>query len=253
MTYGFLRAEAASLAPARITTEGEMRLRVLFVVAALSALMVATVPAWAKPTAKLIKVDVFKQAGKPGPATANCSPDGTANGVYAVTGWAIGGDRTAHLNTATVPSGLGSVTATLQAAFDAWRVKTGVPKVTVAADGNVTRYTANRQYDLLWGRTGGSSIAVTYTWRWTDGLVESDTVFNAGLRWGQLPNDPDGCDLSKPVYDVGNIATHEFGHSYGLDHPAGDRFETMYAYGYTGETLKRSPANGDVSGVSSVY
>jgi hypothetical protein len=27
----------------------------------------------------------------------------------------------------------------------------------------------------------------------------------------------------------------------------------MYPYGYTGETLKRSPANGDKAGISAVY
>ena len=54
-------------------------------------------------------------------------------------------------------------------------------------------------------------------------------------------------------YDVANIATHEFGHSYGLGHPSGARFETMYAYGYSGETLKRSLATGDRNGVSALY
>jgi hypothetical protein len=230
-----------------------MRLRAWIVSGTCLALLIGAAPAYAAPRAKLIHVHVFKTQGKPGPAQANCSPDGPANGGYAFTGWEIPANQTAHLNVATVPSSLGNITAALQSSFDGWRVNTSIPRITVAGDGNVTRYTANHRYDLLFARVGGSSIAVTYTWRWSDGSIESDTVFNNRLAWAQLPNDPDGCDLSAPRYDVANIATHEFGHTYGLDHPAGDRFESMYAYGYTGETLKRTPANGDSAGITALY
>lgn len=230
-----------------------MRLRIAFVVAALAGLMVAAVPAWAKPTAKLIKVDVFKQGAKP-TAKANCSNDGAANGGYEVTGWKVQANKTARLTTSTIPSGLSQadVVSALQASFNAWS-GSGVPSVNVTTGGTVTRYTANHSYDLLFGRTGGSSIAVTYTWRWSNGEIESDTVFNSGLRWGIIPESGDGCNEEYPVYDLANIATHEFGHTYGLDHPAGDRFETMYAYGFTGETLKRTPANGDEAGIDFLY
>ncbi|MFY9585872.1 MAG: matrixin family metalloprotease [Actinomycetota bacterium] len=229
-----------------------MRLRTLFVVAALSALMVAAVPAWAKPTAKLIKVDVFKQGAKP-TARANCSNDGATNGLYKLTGWKVVGDKTAHLNTSTVPSGIASgVQAALQASFDAWNAS-GVPHITVATNGTVTRYTANHSYDLLWGRTGGSSIAVTYTWQWSNGEMESDTVFNSGLSWANINATADGCNEAVAAYDVANIATHEFGHTYGIDHPGDDRYETMYAYGYTGETLKRSIGSGDQTAITTLY
>lgn len=229
-----------------------MRLRGLAASVAFMALSVAAAPAWAPLRATLIDVHGIKMAGKPGPATANCSPDQPANGGFELTGWQVGGDKTAYLTTSSVPSSLGSVTSTLQAAFDAW-LEPGVPKITVAGGGTVTRATANHRYELMWGRAGGSTLAVTYTWRWSDGTIESDTVFNKAVSWALLPNDPDGCDLSKPFYDVGNIAAHEFGHTYGLGHPAGDRFETMYAYGYSGETLKRSPANGDLAGINQNY
>jgi hypothetical protein len=190
---------------------------------------------------------------KPGSGTANCSNDGTTHGQYALTGWAVAaGGQTAHLNTSTIPSGLSQsgVLSALNASFSAW---TGAPKITVQGNGTVTRYTANHSYDLLWGRTGGSSIAVTYTWQWSDGSIESDTVFNKGLPWALINATSDGCNESVAKYDVANIATHEFGHTYGLDHASGDRFETMYPYGYTGETLKRSPADGDKAGVNAVY
>jgi hypothetical protein len=220
--------------------------------AAVAALIVGVFPAGASAHATLIDVHGIKMAGKPGPATANCSPDGAVNGLYGLTGWQVGGARTARLNASTVPSALGSVTSTLQAAFNVWRANGNVPQITVATGATVTKPTANRSYDLMWGRTSGSSLAVTYTWRWNDGTIESDTIFNSRVPWAQLVDDGDGC-VSQPVYDVGNIATHEFGHTYGLDHPPGDRFETMYAYGYTGETLKRSPASGDIAGINANY
>lgn len=193
---------------------------------------------------------VEKSPGKPGGGSANCANAQPSNGTYALTGWAVGGPTVAHLNPATVPASVGSATAALQASFSAW---TGAPAITVATDGTVSRYTANRSYDLMWGSTGGS-LATTYTWRWNDGTVESDIVFNKGVSWFQAATEGDGCiETAGNSYDVANIGTHEAGHVYGLDHPAGDRFETMYAYGYSGETLKRSPSTGDKAGIAAIY
>ena len=206
------------------------------------------------PGSYAILIDVHRaRAAKPS-GTANCSNAGAESGKYAYTGWKIAASRQAHLNVSSVPAYLGSVTTDLQSSWNAWRAAdSAVPSVSVRTDGSVTKYTANRSYDLLWGRTGGS-LATTYTWRWNDGFIESDTVFNRGYTWWRAPGEGDGCyENAGSVYDVANIATHEFGHSYGMDHPANARFETMYAYGYTGETLKRSLATGDTAGIRALY
>ncbi len=93
--------------------------------------------------------------GKPAPA-ANCSNTGAESGAFTHTGWRVGDDQTAHLTASTVPSYLGSVASALQSSWDAWSsVDAGVPSVDIATDGTVTRYKANRAYNLLWGRTGG--------------------------------------------------------------------------------------------------
>jgi hypothetical protein len=205
--------------------------------------------------AVLVDVDAIHKGEAKGNATgtANCSNAGAESGNYTYTGWKIAAPRTAHLNPGTVPGYLGGVTTALQASWSAWEVDAAVPHVTLATNGTVAKYTANRLYDVLWGRTGGS-LATTYTWQWNDGLIESDTVFNLKYRWWKGPSEGDGCyEGAGNVYDVANIATHEFGHSYGLGHPSSARFETMYAYGYSGETLKRSPASGDRNGVSALY
>lgn len=208
--------------------------------------------------AVLIGVHVTRAAAKPVPTTANCSnqPTNPGNGGYAFTGWEVQGARTARLNAATVPGYLttSSVIAALDASFDAWdQAESAAPNIDVTTGSTITRATANHAYDLLFGRTSGSSIAVTYTWRWSNGEIESDTVFNSRLSWFTASGEGDGCLESQPRYELRNIATHEFGHTYGLTHPDGARWETMYAYGFTGETLKWSPGAGDTDGIRALY
>jgi hypothetical protein len=195
---------------------------------------------------------------RPVPTTANCSnqPGNPGNGGYVFTGWEVQGAKTARLNASTVPSGMSSsaVVSALNASFNAWeQADASVPNITVDTGATITKATANHSYDLLFGRTSGSSIAVTYTWRWSNGEVESDTVFNSRLSWFMAASEGDGCYESTARYDLRNIATHEFGHTYGLTHPDGARWETMYAYGFTGETLKWSLGAGDTDGARALY
>ena len=212
----------------------------------------------AKPTVTLIDVHEIKMAARnpagPPSGGANCTNAGAATGRYALTGWAVQGNKTALFNTTTVPSYLGvaATTSAMSAGFNVW---TGAPSINVATSTTSSlKPTANHQYELMFGKTGGTTLAVTYTWRWSTGEVESDTLFNTSVTWANLGSEGDGCyETAGAVYDVGNIATHEFGHTFGLDHPSSARFETMYAYGYSGETLKRSPASGDLAGINAIY
>ena len=232
-----------------------VRLAVAFAAAVAAT---TSIPAQAaKPDATLIHVHEIKAARDPARpnAGANCTNAGAETGRYALTGWAVQGSKTALFNTTTLPSNLG-LTATLNALQQGFSVfSPPAPAITVATSTTSSvKPTANRTYELMFGKAGGSTLAVTYTWRWSDGTVESDTLFNTAITWANLGAEGDGCyENAGSVYDVGNIATHEFGHTYGLDHPSSARFESMYAYGYSGETLKRSLASGDVNGVNAVY
>lgn len=225
--------------------------------ATLAAAATSVAPAHAaKPTATLIDVHEIKAArtpARPG-GTANCVNAGAATNRYVLTGWAVQGNKTALFNTTTLPAylGLSATTSALQAGFSAWQ---GAPSINVSnSTSSSLKPTANHQYELMFGKAGGTTLAVTYTWQWSTGEIESDTLFNTSVVWANLGAEGDGCyETAGAVYDVGNIATHEFGHTFGLDHPSSARFETMYAYGYSGETLKRSPTSGDLAGINAIY
>ena len=191
-------------------------------------------------------------------ATANCSnqPASPGNGGYVFTSWKVKGNKVASLNTNSIPSNLGAnaVRTQLSNSFAAWKgAESAAPTIAVTGSTTITKATANHSYDVLFGRIGAASIAVTTTWRWPNGDIESDTVFNNRLKWFIASAEGDGCLESQARYDLANIATHEFGHTYGLGHPAGARWETMYAFGFRGETLKRSLGAGDRAGIRARY
>ncbi|HEX5578316.1 MAG TPA: hypothetical protein VFY43_01485, partial [Candidatus Limnocylindria bacterium] len=125
---------------------------------------------------------------KPQPV-ANCSnqPSNPGNGGYEFTGWTVQDNKTASLNPSTIPSGLGTaaqVRTQFANSFAAWKgAESAAPSITVTGTTSITKATANHSYDLMFGRAGGSTIAVTYTWQWSNGEIESDTVFNSRLSW----------------------------------------------------------------------
>ena len=93
-----------------------------------------------------------------------------------------------------------------------------------------------------------------------DGRVEfrvwaprADTV-SLRLRGSDVQLQPvgDGCYEGVTKYDLQDVATHEFGHTYGLDHVSA-AFDTMAPTATLGETYKRSLASGDAAGLRSIF
>jgi len=102
--------------------------------------------------------------------------------------------------------------------------------------------------------SGDNTIAVTIVWGIFNGppfareLVEWDQVYDdVTFDWSN-----DG--VSTSTMDFENIATHELGHTVGMDHPEDTcTEETMYAFAAEGETKKRDLNGGDIAGVANLY
>lgn len=83
-------------------------------------------------------------------------------------------------------------------------------------------------------------------------LVEWDQVYDDWDFDWSADCEAEACDQKM---DFGNIATHELGHSVGMDdlYEAKCSEETMYGYAGYGETKKRTLESGDIFGISQLY
>jgi predicted Zn-dependent protease len=93
-------------------------------------------------------------------------------------------------------------------------------------------------------------IAVTSIWynRKTKQIVEFDMLFNTYYTWGDATQ-------NSTVMDLQNIATHEFGHSVGLNDVYITQCSSVTMYGYSdyGETQKRTLEQPDITGLQKIY
>jgi hypothetical protein len=108
--------------------------------------------------------------------------------------------------------------------------------------------------EYSFGSTSSNVIAVAVVWGYFYGppglreIIEYDVKFNKDIAWRDATVDPS-------VMDYLNIAVHETGHGAGL----GDVYETacsevtMYGYGSTGETKKRTLEQQDINGLHQLY
>lgn len=99
-------------------------------------------------------------------------------------------------------------------------------------------------------------IAVTNVWGYFYGppktreLVEWDMLFNTGGGW-----DWGDATSNSALMDLQNIATHELGHSAGMNdlYTTSCNLETMYGYSTEGELIKRDLNSGDIAGIKALY
>lgn len=97
-------------------------------------------------------------------------------------------------------------------------------------------------------RLGGTTLAVQYAWTSGGVVVESDSGYNTQATWST--NGASG------TYDLQGVAAQEFGHGYGLGHSdtsSASQCLTMYPYGSSGDTSKRTLGDGDIAGIKARY
>lgn len=102
--------------------------------------------------------------------------------------------------------------------------------------------------------SSSNAIAVTIIW----GIFGGPSAGRELVEWDQIYDDVD-FDWSSSgeggKMDFENIATHELGHSVGLDdlYDSNCSEQTMYGYASYGETKKQTLESGDIAGISTLY
>lgn len=112
----------------------------------------------------------------------------------------------------------------------------------------------DNQNEVYFGNISSSgAIAVTIVW----GVFAGPPFARELVEWDQVYDDVDfGWSLTGEAgkMDFDNIASHEDGHSAGMDHPDDSCLEeTMYRFGDYGETKKQTLNAGDIAGINALY
>jgi hypothetical protein len=232
-----------------------MRKKALVLMALLLVISFASVVE-AKPN-RLIEKRVFIHRAKPdNPGKPDKPPKGDGGGggkewyKYSGIHWASS-DLAVSYIVDLDGSGLESDPAIniIVSSFEVWDVETETEIFGSASQGDTVAGVRDDINGISFGQDEPGIIAVTSIWYYTlsGEIVEVDTLFNTYYTWS-LSGDSGKMDL-------GNIATHEFGHWLLLEDlynkPAGD--QTMYGYSTYGEISKQSLESGDIAGIEAIY
>lgn len=224
---------------------------------------------YADPDHPGVRVRVFVHEPRPAkPSTGSatspvlvfvCPSDNPSSAVVPPTGWHLPSNWTYTLNTASVPSSVGSANLPTIAsnAFSQWTSALG-GKVNITRtpfDTTVNRASFDGIHVIAWGRTSGTALGVTYTWYYTatHEVAEVDTIMNQKFPWYWNAANPACTDANS--YDAQDILTHELGHWMGLNDTYDAIFSnnTMFGYGSKGEIKKDTLTTGDINGVKAIY
>jgi hypothetical protein len=95
-------------------------------------------------------------------------------------------------------------------------------------------------------------LGTTYTRRIGMTYTEADTVFNMSVPWNSYRGDLQFTAKGEVLNDLLRVATHEFGHSLGLDHPD-THGQVVVALMNSLQSNLESLAPDDIAGVQALY
>ncbi len=122
---------------------------------------------------------------------------------------------------------------------------------TTTANANITSSATCAARDsknvVAWGALPANYLTYTCWWvdSWGDNL-ESDQKYATGMAWSSSPTCYSG-------YDLQGVATHEWGHTYGLTHVDGSTGQVMKGGSGTCEVSQRTLGHGDMLGIDWLY
>ncbi|MFH1017043.1 MAG: matrixin family metalloprotease [Pseudomonadota bacterium] len=164
-----------------------------------------------------------------------------------------------------------TVQEAVRKSFDAWEQVSGADvRVLEDPTQDVTNAGYDRKNTIQWVEQGWRSLsfappsgalAVTIcTYRTNDSANEDcDILFNGeNFKWGVINSRR---EETSGVVDIQNIATHEIGHFFGVDHSSEDIFEanqklylaTMFFTSGPGETFRRILKDDDIAALRNLY
>lgn len=201
------------------------------------------------PGRNLEKIEVVTYAN----AKADTSAAKTSGGGYKLSGYKLGANEDCYLNFSGLQNSNGASNA-FDSAVGAWESAASKDLIkTIKQDNNAHYGSLDGKNSVEFGRYAGSNgvIAVTAYWvdRSTRTIVEFDMQYNTYYNWGDASTGGSG------VMDIQNIATHEFGHAFGLSDIYSGAYSkvTMYGYSNYGETEKRTLEAQDIAGIRKIY
>lgn len=199
-----------------------------------------------------VKVFVHEPRDKSTTPVLTCN-DNDSQSVVNPAGWKLPGTWSWYLNTVSAPPSIvGSVSTIVANSIKTWQDElTGKVQFEYKGLTSINKKAFDGKNIIVWGRTSGTALGVTYTWynTVTKQAVETDTIMNQKFPWGWSTS----CNAN--YYDAQNILTHELGHWVGLNDEYANSYvdNTMYGYGSKGEIKKDTLTSGDKTAVQNLY